>query len=83
MKVLSVELESMRGEREFISEIAALSDINHHNLVTLKGCCIHGAQRLLVYEYMENNSLSHSFLGKKNKEKMKCFFLHEMEFDGS
>lgn len=65
VKVLSVELESMRGEREFISEIAALSDINHHNLVTLKGCCIHGAQRLLVYEYMENNSLSHSFLGSE------------------
>ncbi|KAI3474653.1 hypothetical protein Pfo_029838 [Paulownia fortunei] len=53
----------MRGEREFISEIAALSDIKHENLVTLKGCCIDGAQRLLVYEYMENNSLSHTFLG--------------------
>lgn len=63
VKVLSVETESMRGEREFISEIAALSDINHENLVTLKGCCVDGAQRLLVYEFMENNSLSHTFLG--------------------
>lgn len=69
----------MRGEREFISEIAALSDINHPNLVSLKGCCIHGAHRLLVYEYMENNSLSHSFLGNTNKNK----FIYEMEFDGS
>ncbi|KAH6762362.1 Protein kinase superfamily protein [Perilla frutescens var. hirtella] len=69
VKVLSVELESMRGEREFISEIAALSDIKHENLVTLKGCCIHGAQRLLVYEYMENNSLTHTFLGTEQNRK--------------
>ncbi|KAL2502767.1 Protein kinase superfamily protein [Forsythia ovata] len=63
VKVLSVELESMRGEREFISEIAALSDIKNENLVTLRGCCIDGAKRLLVYDYMENNSLLHAFLG--------------------
>lgn len=55
----------MRGERQFISEITALSDIKHENLVTLKGCCVDGAQRLLVLDYMENNSLSHTFLGKK------------------
>uniref|UniRef100_A0A5B6YWA6 non-specific serine/threonine protein kinase n=1 Tax=Davidia involucrata TaxID=16924 RepID=A0A5B6YWA6_DAVIN len=63
VKVLSVELESMRGEREFISEIAALSNIRHENLVTLRGCCVDGADRFLVYDYMENNSLAHSFLG--------------------
>nr|GMD67657.1 putative serine/threonine-protein kinase isoform X1 [Ipomoea batatas] len=32
VKVLSVELGSLRGEREFISEISALSDIKHENL---------------------------------------------------
>ncbi|XP_051131922.1 putative serine/threonine-protein kinase isoform X1 [Andrographis paniculata] len=65
VKVLSVELESLRGEREFISEIAALSGIKHENLVTLRGCCVDGAQRLLVYDYMENNSLWHAFLGSE------------------
>ncbi|XP_059646887.1 putative serine/threonine-protein kinase isoform X2 [Cornus florida] len=64
VKVLSVELESMRGEREFISEIAALSNVKHENLVTLQGCCIDGANRFLVYDYMENNSLAHAFLEK-------------------
>ncbi|CAA2985199.1 serine threonine- kinase [Olea europaea subsp. europaea] len=60
----------MRGEREFISEIAALSDIKHENLVTLRGCCIDGAKRLLVYDYMENNSLLHTFLGgERNRMK--------------
>jgi serine/threonine protein kinase len=63
VKVLSVEVESMRGEREFISEIAALSDIKHENLVTLRGCCVDGAKRYLVYDYMENNSLVHTLLG--------------------
>ncbi|KAI3748400.1 hypothetical protein L6452_11438 [Arctium lappa] len=63
IKVLSVELESMRGEREFISEIAALSDVQHENLVTLHGCCVEGAKRCLVLDYMENNSLAYRFLG--------------------
>ncbi|XP_019262203.1 PREDICTED: putative serine/threonine-protein kinase isoform X2 [Nicotiana attenuata] len=70
VKVLSVELESMRGEREFVSEIAALSDIKHENLVNLRGCCVDGANRLLVYDYMENNSLSQTFLGgEQNRSK--------------
>ncbi|XP_058215931.1 putative serine/threonine-protein kinase isoform X1 [Rhododendron vialii] len=64
IKVLAVELESMRGEREFIAELAALSNIKHENLVKLRGCCVHGAERFLVYDHMENNSLSHTFLGR-------------------
>ncbi|KAH7867464.1 hypothetical protein Vadar_033864 [Vaccinium darrowii] len=63
IKVLAVEPESMRGEREFISELAALSNIKHENLVKLRGCCVNGAERFLVYDQLENNSLSHTFLG--------------------
>ncbi|KAI3809371.1 hypothetical protein L1987_25343 [Smallanthus sonchifolius] len=63
IKVLSIELESMRGEREFISEMAALCDVQHGNLVNLHGCCVEGAKRYLVYDYMENNSLAYRFLG--------------------
>ncbi|KAL6141972.1 hypothetical protein ACLB2K_060257 [Fragaria x ananassa] len=63
IKVLSIELESMRGEREFIAELAALSVISHENLVKLQGCCVDGAARYLVYDYMINNSLSHTLLG--------------------
>ncbi|XP_057984137.1 putative serine/threonine-protein kinase [Malania oleifera] len=65
VKVLSVDIESMRGEREFISEIAALSAIKHENLVSLRGCCVHGAERFLVYDYMENNSLARTLLGRE------------------
>lgn len=63
VKVLSVEIESMRGEREFVSELSALTDIKHENLVTLQGCCVEGASRFLVYDYMENNSLAQTLLG--------------------
>lgn len=69
IKVLEIELESMRGEREFVSELAVLSTIRHENLVTLKGCCVNGAQRYLVYDYMVNNSLSHTFLGAEQNRK--------------
>ncbi|KAJ6362557.1 hypothetical protein OIU78_002872 [Salix suchowensis] len=72
VKVLSVEIESMRGEREFISEIAALSDIRHENLVILRGCCVDGANRYLVYDYMENNSLVHTLLANEASCHRKC-----------
>ncbi|CAN1775775.1 Cold-responsive protein kinase 1, partial [Linum perenne] len=67
VKVLSVDIESMRGERQFISELAAISNLRHENLVTLQGCCVDGADRYLVYQYMENNSLAHKLLGKMMK----------------
>ncbi|ONI03083.1 hypothetical protein PRUPE_6G237400 [Prunus persica] len=63
IKVLSTEIESMRGEREFIAELSTLSVIRHENLVRLQGCCVDGAGRYLVYDYMENNSLTHTLLG--------------------
>ncbi|KNA16239.1 hypothetical protein SOVF_090890 [Spinacia oleracea] len=63
VKVLSVELESLQGEREFISEITALSNIKHANLISLKGCCISSGNRFLIYDYMENNSIALAFQG--------------------
>ncbi|KAH7513022.1 hypothetical protein FEM48_Zijuj12G0152300 [Ziziphus jujuba var. spinosa] len=49
---------SQQGNREFISEVGIMSGLEHPNLVRLYGCCIEGDQLLLVYEYMENNSLA-------------------------
>ncbi|XP_020210005.1 putative serine/threonine-protein kinase [Cajanus cajan] len=67
VKVLSVEVESMRGEREFVVELATLANIRHQNLVSLRGCCVEGVHRYLVYEYMENNSLYNTFLGSEER----------------
>ncbi|KAK8926052.1 putative leucine-rich repeat receptor-like serine/threonine-protein kinase [Platanthera zijinensis] len=60
IKVLSSE--STQGAKEFLSEIAAISDIVHENLVKLYGACIEGDYRILVYNYLENNSLAQTLL---------------------
>jgi serine/threonine protein kinase len=61
VKVLSAT--SRQGVREFLTELTAISDIKHENLVTLIGCCAEGSHRILVYNYLENNSLAQTLLG--------------------
>ncbi|KAG5141269.1 hypothetical protein JHK84_035037 [Glycine max] len=46
-------------EREFQAEVEALSRAQHKNLVSLKGYCRHGNERLLIYSYLENGSLDY------------------------
>ena len=50
-------------DREFINEIGMISALQHPCLVKLYACCMEGDQLLLIYEYMENNSLAHSLFG--------------------
>ncbi|KAG6418884.1 hypothetical protein SASPL_121090 [Salvia splendens] len=61
IKVLSAD--SRQGVREFLTEIQVISDIEHGNLVKLYGCCVEQNQRILVYNYLENNSLAATLLG--------------------
>ncbi|KAH6822849.1 Protein kinase superfamily protein [Perilla frutescens var. hirtella] len=61
IKVLSAD--SRQGVREFLTEIQVISDIEHENLVKLYGCCVEQDQRILVYNYLENNSLAKTLLG--------------------
>lgn len=55
--------KSTQGSREFINEIGMISTLQHHNLVKLYGFCMEDDQLLLIYEYMENNSLAHALFG--------------------
>ncbi|XP_062095686.1 probable leucine-rich repeat receptor-like serine/threonine-protein kinase At3g14840 isoform X2 [Humulus lupulus] len=66
--VKQLSSKSNQGNREFINEIGMISALQHSNLVKLHGCCIEGKQLLLVYEYMENNSLAHSLFGSEEVE---------------
>ncbi|KAL5564380.1 hypothetical protein UlMin_027544 [Ulmus minor] len=61
IKVLSAE--SRQGLKEFLTEIEVISKIEHENLVKLYGCCVEGNHRILVYNYLENNSLQQTLLG--------------------
>lgn len=54
-----------QGKREFCTEIAVIGNIHHVNLVKLRGFCVQGSKRLLVYEYMSRSSLDRSlFAGR-------------------
>nr|GMC91944.1 putative serine/threonine-protein kinase [Ipomoea batatas] len=60
IKCLSAE--SKQGTNEFLTEINTISNTLHPNLVKLIGCCVEGRNRILVYEYLENNSLANALL---------------------
>ncbi|XP_062168209.1 putative serine/threonine-protein kinase [Alnus glutinosa] len=65
--IKSLSAESKQGTKEFLTEINVISDTRHPNLVELIGCCVEDNHRILVYEYMENNSLASALLGSKSK----------------
>ncbi|CAH9115631.1 unnamed protein product [Cuscuta europaea] len=64
VKVLSAE--SKQGAKEFLTEIVVISGLEHENLVKLYGCCLEEDARMLVYAYMENNSLAQTLLGSRH-----------------
>ncbi|XP_035539976.1 receptor protein kinase TMK1-like isoform X2 [Juglans regia] len=47
-----------KGQTEFMSEISVLTKVRHRHLVALLGYCLDGKERLLVYEYMPQGTLS-------------------------
>ena len=62
IKLLSSE--SKQGTKEFLTEINMISTARHSNLVQLIGCCVEDRKRILLYEYLENNSLASVLLRK-------------------
>ncbi|KAI4355102.1 hypothetical protein L6164_003907 [Bauhinia variegata] len=46
------------GEKEFRAEVCTIGNIQHVNLVRLRGFCSENSHRLLVYDYMPNGALS-------------------------
>nr|GEZ23229.1 cysteine-rich receptor-like protein kinase 10 [Tanacetum cinerariifolium] len=57
---------SGQGLVEFKTEVQLIIKLQHKNLVRLLGYCVKGSERLLIYEFMANNSLD-TFLFDTNK----------------
>ncbi|KAF7822212.1 proline-rich receptor-like protein kinase PERK8 [Senna tora] len=53
-----------QGEREFRAEVETISRVHHRHLVSLVGYCISEHQRLLVYDYVPNNTLHYHLHGQ-------------------
>ncbi|XP_028772696.1 probable LRR receptor-like serine/threonine-protein kinase At1g53430 [Neltuma alba] len=61
--VKQLSAKSRQGNREFLNEIGMIFALQHPCLVKIYGCCVEGDQLLLIYEFMDNNSLAYALLG--------------------
>lgn len=70
--VKQLKAGSGQGEREFRAEVEIISRVHHRHLVSLVGYCIADYHRLLVFEFLPNNTLEHHLHGNLLVENRLC-----------
>ncbi|XP_057459493.1 PTI1-like tyrosine-protein kinase At3g15890 [Actinidia eriantha] len=66
--VKRLKVWSNNAELEFVVEIETLGRVRHKNLLSLRGYCAEGQERLIVYDYMPNLSLLSHLHGHHSTE---------------
>ncbi|KAH7302689.1 hypothetical protein KP509_23G083000 [Ceratopteris richardii] len=56
-----------QGEREFQAEVEIISRVHHRHLVSLVGFCIADSHRLLVYDFVPNDTLENHLHKRKGR----------------
>ncbi|RCV39457.1 hypothetical protein SETIT_8G226600v2 [Setaria italica] len=60
---------SFQGPHEFRTEIEAIPNLKHKNIIALLGYCAQGEEDILIYEYMPNKCLA-SIVADETKREM-------------
>ncbi|KAK9924642.1 hypothetical protein M0R45_032997 [Rubus argutus] len=68
---------SGQGLQEFKNEVVLIAKLQHRNLVRLRGYCMKGEEKILLYEYMPNKSLDSFIFGHTQS----VFLNWEMRFN--
>ncbi|KAH9563449.1 hypothetical protein CY35_05G126400 [Sphagnum magellanicum] len=66
--VKRLKVWSTKAEMEFAVEVEILGRVRHKNLLSLKGYCAEGQERLIVYDYMPKLSLLSHLHGQFSSE---------------
>lgn len=66
--VKRLKVWSDKAEVEFEVEVEILGRVRHKNLLSLRGYCAEGQERLIVYDYMPNLSLMSHLHGQHSAE---------------
>ncbi|KAK6137234.1 hypothetical protein DH2020_029023 [Rehmannia glutinosa] len=62
--------QSGQGLLEFKTELILISKLQHVNLVKLLGFCIHGDDKMVIYDYMHNKSLDFFLFSPSKREQL-------------